>query len=70
MEEEFLLDLLLKDLGRDGHSRLSQHYAGLAFDAGQNLSASRKGKYEKFSFNFWYLELRGTSEFDAELGTF
>ena len=25
-----------------GHSRLSQHYAGLAFDAGQNLNESRK----------------------------
>ena len=25
-----------------GHSRLSQHYAGLAFDAGQNLDSARK----------------------------
>ena len=32
-----------------GHGRLSQHYAGLAFDVAQNLSESRKNCYAKFS---------------------
>lgn len=32
-----------------GHSRLSQHYAGLAFDVGQNLSSARKSNNEKSS---------------------
>ena len=53
-----------------GHSRLSQHYAGLAFDAGQNLSASRKSEYEKFSVEFWDLELCRASKSYAYMGAF
>ncbi len=30
----------LKEVGNGGHSTQSQHYAGLAFDVGQNLSES------------------------------
>ena len=33
-----------------GHSNQSQHYAGLAFDVGQNLNSSRKKSNEKFSY--------------------
>lgn len=40
-----------------GHSRLSQHFAGLAFDVGQNLNEARQNNNEKFSCKFWYMEL-------------
>lgn len=53
-----------------GHSRLSQHYAGLAFDAGQNLSSSRKKQYEKFGFKLWNLELCRASFTNTIMGSF
>lgn len=35
-----MLALLLNVRGKVGHANQSQHYAGVAFDVGQNLSAS------------------------------
>lgn len=34
-----------------GHSRLSQHYAGLAFDVGQNLSSSGRATMRNLAIN-------------------
>ena len=39
-ENQFLLDLLSKDVGKVDIGNQSQHYAGTAFDVGQNLSYS------------------------------
>ena len=40
MEDLFLLDLHLRDAGKEDTGNQSQHYAGTAFDVGQNLSYS------------------------------
>ena len=42
MENQFLLDLLLKDLGKEDILGQSQHYAGVAFDVGQTLSNTQR----------------------------
>lgn len=42
MENQFLLDLLLKDLGKEDILGQSQHYAGVAFDVAQTLSNSER----------------------------
>ncbi len=70
MEEEFMWDLLSKDHGNGGHSRFSQHYAGLAFDVGQNLSAARKNRNAKPCNKLWNMELCGTCKPYTALGSF
>ena len=44
LEPQYLLGLHLKDHGSGGHGSQSQHYAGVAFDAGQTLSNSERNR--------------------------
>ena len=42
MEDQYMQVLHLKDHMNGGHGTQSQHYAGVAFDVGQNLSNSQR----------------------------
>ena len=53
-----------------GHSNQSQHYAGLAFDAGQILSNSERNRLRNTAINSRSLELYRTTKFNTYLGAF
>ncbi|MEG2310851.1 MAG: hypothetical protein RSB76_02570 [Clostridia bacterium] len=48
-----------KRIGEGGHTGMSQHYAGVAFDIGQKLSADQRKKIRKIAIDnklFTYVE--------------
>ena len=53
-----------------GHGSQSQHYAGVAFDAGQALSNSERNRLRNTASSSRSVELCRTGEFNTNLGAF
>lgn len=43
--------MLLEDLGKEDTGQLSQHYAGVAFDVGQNLDEAGRNSMRNLAIN-------------------
>lgn len=59
-----------KRIWEGGHGTTSQHYAGVSFDVGQNVSQRRARAYPRRRCGHQSLGLCGTHQHDAALGAF